>query len=288
MEAITQFCENYMNPLVLVFTVLNLLSMGLQVNIPKVLKKLSHIKIVLLILFWGWVVGPALGYLIIYTLPMAEPFANVILLTSLAPCAPFLPLVVDKAKGEVDFAGALIPLAALGTVIFMPLMAPYMITGISISAMALAKPLIITILIPLLIGAILKTYTEQLADKLFGPVKKLAGLSTLLTVIFCLIIYTDEMIETAGSFALLSMTIFMVVLGALAYQFGFGLQQSERSVMSLGLGTRNIAAVFAAVLAIPDGDPRMMAMVVMWTLWSVVLALVFAKFFGKQADQLTS
>lgn len=288
MEAITQFCENYMNPLVLVFTVLNLLSMGLQVNIPKVLKKLSHIKIVLLILFWGWVVGPALGYLIIYTLPMAEPFANVILLTSLAPCAPFLPLVVDKAKGEVDFAGALIPLAALGTVIFMPLMAPYMITGISISAMALAKPLIITILIPLLIGAILKTYAEQLADKLFGPVKKLAGLSTLLTVIFCLIIYTDEMIETAGSFALLSMTIFMVVLGALAYQFGFGLQQSERSVMSLGLGTRNIAAVFAAVLAIPDGDPRMMAMVVMWTLWSVVLALVFARFFGKQADQLTS
>ena len=196
--------------------------------------------------------------------------------------------MVDKAKGEVDFAGALIPLAALGTVIFMPLMAPYMITGISISAMALAKPLIITILIPLLIGAILKTYAEQLADKLFGPVKKLAGLSTLLTVIFCLIIYTDEMIETAGSFALLSMTIFMVVLGALAYQFGFGLQQSERSVMSLGLGTRNIAAVFAAVLAIPDGDPRMMAMVVMWTLWSVVLALVFAKFFGKQADQLTS
>jgi len=288
MEAITQFCEHYMNPLVLVFTVLNLLSMGLQVNIPKVLKKLSHIKIVLLILFWGWVVGPALGYLIIYTLPMAEPFANVILLTSLAPCAPFLPLVVDKAKGEVDFAGALIPLAALGTVIFMPLMAPYMITGISISAMALAKPLIITILIPLLIGAILKTYAEQLADKLFGPVKKLAGLSTLLTVIFCLIIYTDEMIETAGSFALLSMTIFMVVLGALAYQFGFGLQQSERSVMSLGLGTRNIAAVFAAVLAIPDGDPRMMAMVVMWTLWSVVLALVFARFFGKQADQLTS
>lgn len=288
MEAIIQFCENYLNPLVLVFTVLNLLSMGLQVNIPKVLKKLSHIKIVLLILFWGWVLGPALGYLIIYALPMAEPFANVILLTSLAPCAPFLPLAVDKAKGEVDFAGALIPLAALGTVIFMPLMAPYMIIGISISAMALAKPLIITILIPLLIGAILKTYAEQLADKLFGPVKKLAGISTLLTVIFCLIIYTDEMIETAGSFALLSMTIFMVVLGALAYQFGFGLQQSERSVMSLGVGTRNIAAVFAAVLAVPDGDPRMMAMVVMWTLWSVVLALVFARFFGKQADQLTS
>ncbi len=282
MEAITQFCETYMNPLVLAFTVLNLLSMGLQVNIPKVVKKLSNIKIVLLILFWGWVVGPALGYLIIFALPMAEPFANVVLLTALAPCAPFLQLVVGKAKGDVDFAGALIPLTALGTVIFMPLVAPYMITGITISAMALAKPLIITILIPLLIGALLKTYAEKLADKLFQPVKKLAALSTLLTIIFALIIYTDEMIETAGSFALLSMTIFMIALGALAYQFGFGLQRNERSVMSLGMGTRNIAAVFAAVLAIPDGDPRMMAMVIMWTLWSVILALIFAIFFSKK------
>jgi hypothetical protein len=54
--------------------------------------------------------------------------------------------------------------------------------------------------------------------------------------------------------------------------------------MGLGMGTRNIAAVLAAALAIPDGDPRIVTTVIMWTLWSVVLAAVGARVFAKQAD----
>jgi hypothetical protein len=56
--------------------------------------------------------------------------------------------------------------------------------------------------------------------------------------------------------------------------------------MSLGMGTRNIAAVLAAALSIPDGDPRIVTMVVMWTLWSVVLAAVGARIFSKQAGKV--
>jgi len=49
------------------------------------------------------------------------------------------------------------------------------------------------------------------------------------------------------------------------------------------MGTRNIAAVFAAALAIPNADPRIMVMVIMWTLWSVVLAAIAARVFLKQS-----
>ena len=73
------------------------------------------------------------------------------------------------------------------------------------------------------------------------------------------------------------------VMGLITYRFGFGLKESERSVMSLGMGTRNMAAVFAGVLAIPNGDPRMMVMVVMWTLWSFILAQMVAPIYGKKA-----
>jgi len=93
------------------------------------------------------------------------------------------------------------------------------------------------------------------------------------------------MLSTAGSFALLSMTLFMLGMGLLTYFVGFGLKQNERSVMSLGIGTRNIAAVFIGVLAIPNGDPRMLAMVVLWVIWSFILALIFATIFGKQAGK---
>jgi hypothetical protein len=84
-----------------------------------------------------------------------------------------------------------------------------------------------------------------------------------------------------GSFALLSMTIFMVGMGLITYRFGFGLRQDQRSVMSLGMLTRNGAAVLIAALAIPNVDPRIITMTVMWVIWSLVLAAIVARIFAK-------
>jgi BASS family bile acid:Na+ symporter len=288
MDAIMQFIQTIFGPVVLAFTVLNLFSMGLQVNIPDVLEKLKDLKFLVLVLLWGWVLGPALGYLITLIIPLAKPYSMVMLIASLAPCAPFLPPMVDKVRGDISFAGAFVPLVAIGTVIFMPIMAPILIKGLAINAMALAKPLIITVLIPLLIGAVIRTYLKSFASKIFKPVKLLAGLTTAVTVILCLVLYGKPMLNTAGSFALLSMTIFMLVIGFITYRFGFGLKQSERSIMSLGMGTRNIAAVFVGVLAIPNRDPLMLAMVVLWVIWSLILAFIFANIFGRNAEKTSA
>ncbi len=286
MDAIMQFLQTSFGPLVLIFTVTNLAAMGLQVEMPKVMGALKQKKTLVLIFVWGWLVGPALGYLLTILLPLAEPYKLVILLTSLAPSAPFLQQMVGRGKGDMPFAGALIPIVAVGTVIFMPIIAPILIPGLTISAWALAKPLIFTILLPLIIGAAVRFYKEGFALKFFPILKKIAMFSTLLTIIWCLVLYGEAMVDTAGSYALLSMTIFMVGLGWITYRFGFGLKQNQRSVMSLGMGTRNIAAVLAAALAIPDADPRIVTMVIMWTLWSVVLAAIAAKIFAKQADKV--
>jgi len=133
-----------------------------------------------------------------------------------------------------------------------------------------------------LIGASLKTFASKVADKIFNPVKKLAGLSTLLTGILCLIIYYKPMWATAGSMATLAMTIFMIVMALISYYSGFGLKRGEKVVMSLGMGTRNIAAVLIGVLTIADVKPNMVAMVVIWTLWSFILSMILAPIIGKK------
>jgi BASS family bile acid:Na+ symporter len=288
MDAIMQFLQNTFSPLVLLFTVSNLAAMGLQVKMPDVTVALRSRKSIALIFLWGWVIGPAFGHLITRVLPLAEPYAIVILLASLAPCAPFLQQMVVKARGDMGFTGAFIPLVAVGTVILMPLMAPLMIKGLTISAWALAKPLLLTILLPLVIGAAIRHYAAAVATKIFPAVKVIALLATLLTVVWCLVLYGRGMLDTAGSLALLSMTLFMFGMALITYRFGFGMKQSQRSVMSLGMGTRNIAAVLAAALAIPDADPRIVVMVVMWTLWSVVLAAIGAKIFAGRAGKADS
>ena len=125
-----QFIEATFQPLVLVFTVSNLFLMGLLVKRLEVIAVLKKPKILLLIFLWGWVLGPAIGLLIAWALPLAEPFVIGLLLYSLAPCAPFLPVMVGKARGDMSFAGALVPLVAVGTVVFMPLMGPLLIKGL--------------------------------------------------------------------------------------------------------------------------------------------------------------
>jgi BASS family bile acid:Na+ symporter len=193
--------------------------------------------------------------------------------------------MVEKARRDMGFAGALIPLVAVGTVVLMPLMAPLLIKGLAISTSALAKPLLLTILLPLIIGAAFRHYAGTGATKIFPAVKGLALLSTILTTLWCIVIYGRGMLNTAGEFALLSMTVFMVGMGLITYRFGFGMKQNQRSVMALGMGTRNVAAVLAAALAIPNADPRIVVMTVMWTLWSVVLSAVGAKIFAKLAGK---
>ena len=184
-----QFLQNSFGPLVLLFTVSNLGAMGLQVRMSDVFLSLKNKKSLMLIFVWGWVVGPALGYLITIVLPLAEPFVIVVLLTSLAPCAPFLQQMVVKSRGDMGFAGALIPLVALGTVLLMPLMAPLLIKGLTISAWALAKPLLLTILLPLMIGAVIRYYADNAATKIFPAIKLIALISTLATILWCLVLY---------------------------------------------------------------------------------------------------
>lgn len=285
MSSVMQFLESTFAPLVLLFTVSNLAAMGLQVKMPEVAAALRNKKSLALIFVWGWVVGPALGYLITRALPLAEPYVVVVLLTSLAPCAPFLQQMVAKARGDMGFAGALIPLVAVGTVVFMPLLAPLLIKGLTIDAMTLARPLVLTILLPLMVGAAIRYFADSVATRSFPAVKKLALLSTLATILWCLVLYGKAMLDTAGSMALLSMTLFMVGMAVITYRFGFGMKQAQRSVMALGMGTRNIAAVLAGALAIPEADPRIVTMVIMWTLWSVVLAAIGARVFAKQAGK---
>lgn len=82
-----------------------------------------------------------------------------------------------------------------------------------------------------------------------------------------------------------SFILFMGILGVLTCRFGFGLRGNERSVMSPGMDTRIVAAVLAAVLAIPNVDQRMVAMVVMWTLWSFILAQVISPMLGGRAGE---
>jgi BASS family bile acid:Na+ symporter len=177
-------------------------------------------------------------------------------------------------------------------VLFIPLMAPLMIEGVSVSMLALAKSLSVTLLMPLAIGAAIRHYAETVTKKIFPAVKGITALITLCTIFIFGWLYWRGMLATAGSFALLSMILFMAVMGLLSYRFGFGMKKSQRTVMSLGMGSRNFGAAFIVYFALPDPDPLTATMIMMWIFVSffgyAIVSRIMGKYAGKAVAEATT
>jgi BASS family bile acid:Na+ symporter len=279
----------WFNITVVVFTVAQLMAGGLECDLKEALKWLRSPKLVVTTLLWGWVAGPALAWLIILALPLSEGHAAGLMLTSLAPIAPFLPLAASKARGDMTFTGAYILLGTVLTVVLMPVMAPLLIKGLTLSTWPLAIPLIILVLIPLLIGIAVRAYKPKVAARIFPWAKKIGGIFLLLCLATTLWIYGKDMLGTVGSFATAAWVIFMVVMAVVPYLIGFGLKQDQRSVMALGQSSRNISAGFVAFFGITNPPEGMFLMVLLVVPIHVIIGLlsvppIFAKLAGKTAE----
>ncbi len=275
--------ESVFNILVVVFTVGNLAAMGLELNLPEALKTLRSPRFVVLTVVWGWLVGPALAWLITRVLPLSEPHAAGLLLVSVAPAAPFFPLVVRKARADMAFAAAFMLLATVGTVALMPILTPLLVKGVTVSAWAIAKPLLTMVLLPLVIGLALRVYKAPVAARLFPVVKLIAGISTVLVLVLTLVLYGREMLGVVGSYAIGAQIVFVVAMILVSYKVAFGLKQQQRSAMALGMGTRNIAAVFGVYLAIANPPPGLFVMLVLVVPVTVIIAFIAARVFAARA-----
>jgi len=277
--------QKFFQILVLLYTVSNMASIGLELNPRETLKSLRSARLVLLTLLWGWVVGPAFALLLTKVLPLAEPHALGLLIFSLAPVAPMLSILARKARSDMDFTAALIPLAMVATVVLLPLLAPWLMRGVTLNIWALAKPLLLLVLLPLVFCAALKVYVAPVAEKLSPLVKRLAGISTLLCLGFVVVFNFKDIIRTVGSYAIGAEALFLLAIALVSYRIGFGLKQGQRSAMALAMATRNGAPMLAVFTAFPDQDPRMLVMILLSGPVPAIVAFPLARFFASRAGK---
>ena len=278
--------------LAIFFCVTNLASMGLELNFYKTVNSLRSSRFIPLALLWSWIIGPALAYLITKILPLSAPHAAGLLLFGLAPTSPMLPILIRKARADMDVSAAMMPLAVIGIVVLMPLMAPLLIPGASVSSLALAKQLILTVLLPLTAGVVINARSSQAAAKIFPYVKKLANLSTLVLFVFIMVVYGKELLNALGKYAVTAQVLWVLVIGLLSYAFGFGMKQAQRSALALGVCSRNGPAMFVAFTTFPVQDPNMLVMLILAGPVPMIVWLFLARFFairaGKTAEVVVS
>jgi len=272
---------------VVLYSVSNLLSLGIELNLKETIKALKSARLIVLTLFWGWVVSPAFAYLLTRIIPMENSIARGLLITSLAPVAPFFPILVRNAKADVNFSAAFMPLTMVATVVLMPLFVPFIIQGLELSTWALAKPLLVLILMPMIIGILVRVYFPGVADKIFPAIKKMAGLTTVLSLGSVLVIYFSEFIKVLGSYAILGQLLLAVGILLMAYYIGFGLQKNQRSAMALGMSSRNVSAMFAVYIVLPTPDPFLLVMILLSGPIPALTAYFVSRYMGKEKSKET-
>jgi BASS family bile acid:Na+ symporter len=265
---------------VIIFMAGNLLELGFRIDLGKAMAGLRDVRFVTLSVLWAFVLCPALSYLLGVMLPLSEPYAMGLLLLGLAPCAPLLPGMVDKAHGDVNYAASFMLLASAGTVIYMPIAVPLLVKGLSVSAWTVAQPMLFLVLIPLLVGIAVQKWRPSTASFLQPYVKKVTAVDTVLMLLVVVVMYGKGFAGAIGTWAILAQVLFFTLTIVASYALAVGVPPRRKSVLTLGLSTRNCGAALAPLLVTADAAPEATVMVSlgipMMALFSVVAARVLA------------
>jgi len=225
----------------LLFVVSSMLAMGLSLTVPMIIQPLKNVKLVVLALLANFVLVPLLAYLIILIVPLEQSLRIGLVVLATAAGAPFLPKLVQGAKGDVAFGVGLMVLLMVVTIIYMPLVLPLLLTGVSVNPWDIAKSLIVIMLVPLGISLLIKSHSPEVAADYQPLMAKASSLSLLVLLVVGLGLNISNIIDLIGTGGLIALILFVVGSLVIGLVLG-GREPGVRSVMGLGTAQRNVSA----------------------------------------------
>lgn len=225
----------------LLFIVTSMLAMGLSLTIPQILAPLKNVRVVVLALVANFVLVPVLAYAITLLLPLERSLEIGLIVLATAAGAPFLPKLVQGARGDVAFGVGLMVLLMVATIIYMPIVLPLLLQGVSVNPWDIAKNLIVLMLIPLALGLLIKSHSPDSAARWQPVMNKISSLAILILLVVGLGLSVPSIISLVGSLGLLALLLFIGGSLLIGLLMG-GRDRGVRSVLGLGTAQRNVSA----------------------------------------------
>lgn len=223
------------------FVVSSMLAMGMSLTLSQIAQPLKDVRLVALALLANFVLVPFLVYLITLIIPLDQALRTGLILLATAAGAPFLPKLVQGAKGNVAFGVGLMVLLMVVTIVYMPLVLPLLLQGVEINAGDIAKSLIVLMLIPLGIGLMVRANWSDAAAHWQPVMNKISSLAILILLVVGLGLNVSNIIRLISTGGILALLLFIVGSLAIGYLLG-GRDAGTRSVMGLGTAQRNVSA----------------------------------------------
>ncbi|MGE5604034.1 MAG: bile acid:sodium symporter family protein [Nitrososphaerales archaeon] len=266
----------------LLFVVTSMLAMGMSLTVHQIIQPLKNPRLVILALLANFVLVPLLAFVLTAIIPLEESLRVGLIVLATAAGAPFLPKLVQGAKGNLAFGVGLMVLLMVITVFYMPLVLPLLLPGVSVDPWAIAQSLIVSMLIPLAIGLLIRSHSPDVAAHWQQVLSKIASLAILVLLVTGIGLNVSNILALIGSFGFLVLLLFIVGSLLIGYLLG-GRDPSVRSVLGLGTAQRNVAAAIL-VTAQNFGGTNTLSFVLVAAILLLLILLPIAKRLGARAD----
>ena len=278
---VNQLSSLIMNLSTLVFVVTSMLAMGLSLTVAQIMAPLRNARLVILALSANFVLVPLVAYLISLIIPLSDGLKVGLILVSTAAGAPFLPKLAQAARGKLAFSVGLMVLLMTVTVLYMPIMLPLLLQGVTVNPWDIARSLIILMLIPLAAGLFIKARYVEIAAQLQPPMAQASTFAIAFLLVSGLLANLSSILGVIGTGGIIAALLFLAVAFVIGYFLG-GKDAQIRSVLGLGTAQRNLAAALVVATANFD-DPDVMVMVLVLGLLGLVVLMVTAGELGRRS-----
>jgi BASS family bile acid:Na+ symporter len=275
------------NVFTLTFVVASMLALGFSLTVRQIAAPLSDVQLVLRALLANFVLVPAAAIGLKTVIPIDESYGIGLMLLATAAGAPFLPKLVQLAKGDVAFGVGLMVLLMVVTVAYVPIVLPALLPGVSINPLDIASSLVVLMLLPLGFALCVKARYAEAADSVRPIFAQIANVGLMGVMATMLLLNWRTILVTIGTGAILAALLFV---GA-SFVFGYvlGPSASTRAVLALGTAQRNVAAAMVVATSSFAADPNVLVMVLVGSVLMMALLMPGAGELGKRrADAQTA
>jgi BASS family bile acid:Na+ symporter len=268
---------------VLLFVVTNMLALGMSLTMKEVTAPLRNMALSSKAFVANFVLVPIVAYLLIPFFHLEHGYALGLILLATAAGDPFVTKASQLAKGDPAYTVALMVALQVVTVLYMPIVLPFLLPGVKVEPLEIAKPLIVLMLIPLAIGFFVRARYERSARRLSGLLDKFSSVVIAVALSMLTVLYFNQILGTWGQRVILSSLIFVWSGFAFGYLLG-GPKQVDRSVLGLNTGIRGYSAAMLVGVTNFPSESTMMLMIITALVVGIVTLIPVAATFLRRKD----
>ncbi len=265
-----------------IFVLSTMLNVGLTQRPTNIVGYLKEWPFILKMVVANFVLVPLMMILILRVTSFEPALQAGLLVFSLCAGAPFLIKLTQTAEHDLALGAATMMLLMVLTVAYVPLVLPKLLTGISVNAWAIARTLLLQMMLPIAIGMIAAHLLPRVTRPIQPWVAKIANLSLYVVIVATLIGYLPNMVDILGSGAVLAGMVMIAAAFGIGYLAGSGEDHLE-DVGGLGTAQRNTAA--GLIIATENfTNPDVLVVLTLVNMLGIVMLLFVAKILSRDNE----